>query len=359
MRIPNLFKIIPEPLGLDLSDRSIKIVKLAKKGEYFSLENFGEIAVGEGILQDGVIHSETKLANVLKKTFTDLRVGSITSPYVACSLPEQKTYLRVVQLPKMSKEDVRDAIQWELEANIPLSLDEVYFDWEIIDTVDSKTNHFDILVSASPRRFIDSYINLFNKAGLKLLSLEPESLALARSIIVKGSGKEGVMLIDIGLTHMCVAIHAGYSVRFASSTPKVSGYVMTEAIAGALKVDQKKAEKMKKDVGLDKKHDKRVFKALKPVMDEFRKYLDEYIKFYEAHAGHTHDGRSISKILLSGGDSLLNGIEEYLAASTNIRVERADPWVNILDPKGRGATKMPRKESIRYAVALGLALANL
>ncbi len=32
----------PEAFGLDISDLSLKIVKLKKKGKYFSLASFGE-----------------------------------------------------------------------------------------------------------------------------------------------------------------------------------------------------------------------------------------------------------------------------------------------------------------------------
>ena len=48
--------------------------------------------------------------------------------------------LRVVQLPHMGKEELNEAIQWEVEANIPLPLEEVYFDWETIKPKAKKLN---------------------------------------------------------------------------------------------------------------------------------------------------------------------------------------------------------------------------
>ena len=352
MIFSTLFKIIPEPIGLELSDRSIKTVKLKKRGKHFNLVDFSEKVVPENVLKDGVIQSEQKLAKILREA-----VGSEKTLYVSSSFPEQKTYLRVVQLPAMSKEEIKDAIQWEVEANMPLSLDEIYFDWEIISNSSSKKNHLDILVSVAPKEIVDSYISLFKTAGLRLFSLEPESLALARSVIPEKRNKDAVMIIDIGLTHALFVIHAANSVRFASSTPAISGNVMTQAISKSLKTDAKKAEKLKKEVGLGKKGDKRVSEALTPVVSALRKQAKEYIGFYEAHAGHTHDSKPISTVLLSGGDSLLLCLEENLSSFLNIPVQKAKPGENVFGPEQK--IKLSQKDLLKYSTALGLATGGL
>lgn len=103
MNFPTLFKITPEPFGLDLSDRSFKIAEVSRKRGKFSLKNLGVQSIEEGLIQDGEIHSEEKLARVIRDGLGRLKNGPPTSPYVACSLPEQKTFLRVVQLPPLKE----------------------------------------------------------------------------------------------------------------------------------------------------------------------------------------------------------------------------------------------------------------
>src|SRR3989344_9267089 len=124
MALNNLFKIIPEPFGLDISDRSFKVAKLAKRGDGLVLKSFGSSDIDEGIVEDGVILDEDKLAISIKQGLKKIKNWPSSLNYVSCSLPEQKTYLRIIQLPKMSNEDMKDALQWEIEANIPISIDE-------------------------------------------------------------------------------------------------------------------------------------------------------------------------------------------------------------------------------------------
>lgn len=362
------FKIIPDSVGVDMSDRAIKMVKLTREGKHFSHIEVKEKAVPAGVLEEGIIHSPKELAKVLRDTVEK-------NIYVSCSLPEQHTYLRVVQVPVMSEEELKEAIQWEVEANIPLSLSGVYFDWEVIRSSLSsasyqkngkvskragvkKKDHLDILVSALPRELIDSYVSLFELSGLKLFSLTPESIALARSVINKDKIKSPVMIIDIGLTHTLFVIYARNSVRFASSTPAISGSFMNQAIERSLKVSAKKAEKLKKSASLSRKEDKDVIDALTPTLSALREQAKEYINFYQEHGEHTHDNASISKIVLSGGDSLLGGLDEHMKNFLNIPVERAKPLDNILG-KAAASNKISDDLSMRYATAIGLAMTDL
>lgn len=356
MEFPSLFKITPEPFGLDISDESIKIAKLSRKKGKLFLENFGQTDISPNLMSDGVIVEETKLAEVIRHAVGHLKMGALNSRYVVSCLPEQRTYLRVVQLPSVKQSEIQDAIQWEIEANIPMGLNDVYFDWTVIPPVDKRTDHFDILISAAPRTIVDSYISLFQKAGLKLFSLEPESLALARCLIRRNVPEQSVLIVDFGKTSVSFIVYAGYGIRFTTSV-QVSGKFLTDNIARSLKIDMDKAEELKKKVGMDREKDPRVFDAIIPVITDLKEQIKQYIDFYLGHATHTHGSSpGISKVLLSGGDAQLIGLEKYLALELNVPVEKANPWVNILEPPLRETPDLPYEESIRYATALGLAL---
>src|SRR4030042_99470 len=78
---------------------------------------------------------------------------------VICSLPETKAFLRIVSLPKMKEDEIKEAIKWEMEANIPLPIDQVYYDWQLLEKKISKEpNKSDILVVAVARKEGDHFI---------------------------------------------------------------------------------------------------------------------------------------------------------------------------------------------------------
>lgn len=358
MNFPTLFKITPKPFGLDLSDRSFKIAELSGKKGGFTLENFGGAAIEEGLLEDGVILSEEKLARAIHDGLGTLKSGPPRSPYVACSLPEQKTFLRIVQLPKVKKEEIHEAVQREIEANIPLALSDVYFDWQIVPPLHQNVSHLDVLISAAPRDLVDSYTQVLRRAGLKPFLFEPESVALARCVVKNGFSEKPVLIVDLGRTRTNFIIYAGQGIRF-SSTIQISGDLITENIARGLNVSPKEAETLKQKVGFLKTNIK-VFEAIVPVLTDLKQQIAKYIAFYTDHATHLHDGVfKIDKLLLTGGGARLKGIDDYLASSLKTHAELADPFENVRsplfgeNPKGSGA------EFATYTTALGLALPSL
>ena len=355
MQFPTLFKITPKPFGLDLSDRSFKIAELSRKKGKFVLENFGEASIEEGLMQDGEIHSEGKLARAIRDGLATLKNGSPRSPYVVCSLPEQKTFLRIVQLPQMKKEEVHEAIRWEIEANIPLALTDVYFDWQIISPIHKRVRHFDILISAAPRDLVDSYTKLLLRAGLKPFSFELESVALARCVIKNGISEKPVMIVDLGRTRTSFIIYAGGGIRFSSSV-QISGDLITENIARDLKISRKEAEDLKQKVGFSRDN-KKVFEVIVPALTDLKQQIAKYIAFYADHAEHIHDGTfKIDTILLSGGGARLKGIGAYLTSSLKAQAMVADPFANVHSPKAEKAAGGSSTEFIQYTTALGLAL---
>lgn len=361
MTFPVLFKITPGPFGLDLSDRSIKIAQLSRRRGTFFLENFGEAIFEEGLVENGKILARDMLAARVRSA---VQAIPLTSSYAACSLPEQETYLRVIQLPRMKPEELREAVQWEVEQNIPIHLSEAYFDWEVVPSLNNNeskkggVDHFDILVSAAPRALVDSYVELFEQAGLKVFALEPESVALARSLIPKNSYQPPLLIVDFGRTRIRFIIYAGGSIRFTSfvHTPDTS---FLDIIIRTLGVDVKEANRLLEEVGLDEEQDKRVYEALIPALTDYQQQIQKYMNFFATLEPHVHGNvPGISKIILSGGGSWLKGIEKYFTTTLGIPVEVGNPWVNILQTPLRETPELPFKDSIRYATSLGLVLSG-
>lgn len=359
MQFPTLFKIIPEPFALDLSDRSIKIIKLSKKRGRILLENFGEFDIASGIITDGEIVDEGKAVSAIKGALNNLKMGPMSTRFVACCLPEQNTYLRVVQLPKMEEGEVQEAIQWEVEANIPLALSDVYFDWKVIPPLERATDHLDILVSVAPKELVNSYVSLLEKSGLKPYSFESESVAIARCLIKNGFSKKPVMIVDLGQTRTSFVIYAGYDLRFSASV-KISENLITEKIVTSLNVEKGEAERLKTEVGLNRDGDDRLYEIIVPIMTDLKEQIKRYVDFFAARTGHAHGSESyISQIILAGGGAKIKGIEKLMSLEFGIETEIANPWVNILDPPLRETPELPFIESIRYTTALGLALSTL
>lgn len=358
----NLYEIEPDAFGLDVSDESFKFVQLQRKRGDTRLTcfSFGDFPAEAMI--NGEVKDEDVIIKNLKEALLKPKFGKLTTNYAVCSLPEEHSFIRVIQLPKMDIEETKEAIKWEVEQNIPMDIDDVYYDWQIVPMTDKSINHQDALISAVPKKIIDSYMSIFNKCGLTVKALEVESVAVSRSLVPALKTDGPILLIDLGATRTSFIIFSGSVLQFTSSVP-VAGDKMTEEIMRKLKTDRTEAKRLFYDVGLDKNADGgRTAAALYPIISDLADRIKEYLSFYESHAVHEHSSKnsaSIRKVLLCGGASNLTGLTIHLASILKIPVEAGNPWVNILKGDIKEVPALPYRRSLSYTTALGLALSGI
>lgn len=344
--------------GLDISDRTVKYLRFASRGG-LSFDLFGEIEIPEGIIEGGEIKKEDALAEVFS-SWAAREKKRLRSPFVTASLPEEKSFLRVVQIPKVEREKVGNAVRWEIEGNIPLPFAELSYDYEIVEPLEDHLDHLDVVVVAFPRALVDSYLRVLARAGLQAAALELESQAIIRAVIPTLRGRAGSIVVDMGRTRTSFIMFAGGAIIF-TSTIEMGGKSFEENIAHVFNVGPEEALKMKKDIGLNKRVEKgRMFAALAPPLSVLTDSLRAAMEYYREYAQHRHGAdEKIDKIILSGGDANLYGLDTYLASALKIPVYVADPLGPIGDNLTTQLPPFSRREALAFTTAIGLALRNL
>lgn len=365
----------PDAFGLDISDLSLKIVKLKKRGRFYKLASFGEEKIKPGIIKGGEIKDEEKLAEVIKTAVKKVKGEKLQTKYIVASLPEEKSFLQIIQMPKMVEEDLKSAVIYEAENHIPMPIDQVYLDSQAVLPVSDRSGRFNVLLAALPRKTVDPYLSSFKKAGLQPKVLETESLSIARVLIKDEVAASPVLMIDLGETRTSFIIFSGHSLRLTSSIP-VSSLIFNEIISKNLGVSLAEAERLKMKYGLEerlelkiknektevKKEQGKIFEALVPALVDLIQQIKRHLEYYQSHAdseGLSSNGKKVTKILLCGGGANLKGLSELLTLELKILVEIANPWVNILSEDQKETSELPLEKSLGYATALGLALRGI
>ena len=161
--------------GLDISDLSMKYMSFDRiKKNKIAIGTYGKLDFPEGIIVNGEIKDEKKLTEILHDWY-EKEKKKLPSPFVVLSLPEEKSFIRAVQIPRIKREDVANAIRWEIENQIPLPLEDVTYDYEIIESLQSDQDHFDVIITAFPRDILNAYIRVIKDAGLQPYAVELES----------------------------------------------------------------------------------------------------------------------------------------------------------------------------------------
>lgn len=344
--------------GIDLSDLSIKIVDLRKKDGNFKLASFGRQEIPAGLIEEGEIKKEEELIAVIKKAVREVKGEALKTDYCVVSLPETESFVRLVHLPLMNTSEAAEAIKWEIEANIPLTLPEIYYDWQIIESPGESRDHLDVLIGVLPKKTVDPYLNVLKKAGLKPFIFEIESLAIARSLVPGGCCRKPIIIIDFGAKRTGLVIFSGQTVYFTASLP-ISNAALVATLSEKLNLDQAKAKQIKIEQGLDWQNAASpATQALMPALNEMTAKIKDYIDYYQEHLPVAPGAQSnlIDKIILCGGGANFKGLPEFLATKLNLTITIGNPLVNVFKAAPETITGLPLGEAPGFATAIGLAL---
>jgi type IV pilus assembly protein PilM len=339
--------------GLDLSDLSVKVVQMKESGKTLSVRSFGSEKIAQGGVSDGEIINQKNVVDSIKRAIAKAGPKKIKTRKVICSLPETKAFLRIINIPKVNPEEVGEAIKWEIEANIPVALDQVYYDWQVLEEklgVDME-NKISILVVAVSRKTIDQFIETLELAELEVIGLEIESVAQSRSLLSGDGEQDTILAVDLGDRRTSISIsHKGIPC-FTSSNP-VSGQSISGVIAKNLNISFEEAEKIKLAGGIGSfiKEDA-IFLAVKPVIENLISEIEKSFDFYLTGLKYS---KTVDRVIICGGGANTKGLIPYLSKRLGKEVSIGNPWI-MADIKNK-IPIMNKEESVHYATAIGLAL---
>ncbi len=352
-----IFNFSQPAFGLDLSDLSVKVVQLERKSDYDCICAFGSVPLTSGSVIDGEVMRQDQVIEAIKKVVSSAGPRKIKNKKVICSLPETKAFLRLISIPEMQQEEAKEAIKWEMEANIPLPIDQVYYDWQILEKKISKdSSKMDVLVVAVACKVIDQFMEIMKSVGLEVCGLEIESIAQARAFLGEEEEKQKIstLIMDIGDRRTSFSISVGNATCFTTSVP-LSSQSMIDSISKGLAISPEEAEKIKKEKGIGSViQNDPLFQALKPTLENLASELEKSIDFYLSGLGYSD---SVDKIIVCGGGANTKGIIPYLAQKISRPVEIGNPWKNI--KIGKNLPIIEKDKSVQYSTAIGLALKGL
>lgn len=383
-------------LGVDLGTNSIKVVELKNERGRARLQTYGFVEQKTDIIRASSKETEEKIINILKKICQQAKVDSTQA---VSALPSFSVFSSIINLPRMEKKDIAQAVQWEAKKFVPLPLEEMRLDWKVIDNKtnkqfedgllkknvsnkyapnepeEKKPDHnglkkmngekdgnkqmpkpeiddgqIKVLLTAAPKDLVSRYINIFKGAGLNLISLETEAFALERSLV--GADPSPVMIMDIGdISTDIVIVEKG--VPLLNRSIDVGGATLTKTIMNSLQIDQNRAEQFKKDIGfVSSSNDsipKAIESAISPVINEVKYSLD----LYQQQSGN----HKVEKVILAGGSSFLPNLPTYLSQILNIKVIIGDPWARVIYPLE--IRSILSELGPRFAVSIGLAMREI
>ena len=323
------------PIGLDISDLSIKLVQLDKIRDKIKIQALGKLTLPLGVITNGVINDRAELIKAIKKIIAAPGYGKVSSEEAAVCLPESKTFIKRIEVAK-SPNSLADVIGAEIEKHVPMSKSEIYYDWQVTAELADK---YQVLIGAAPKEIVDQYAQLLDDAKLSVAAMEIEPTAICRCLLKEEApeakpaaaplkpGRTAPLnygIIDIGANHTCLIFYSDNTIVFSVSMP-ISGEEITAKISRTLNLTPEQAEKAKIICGLDETKANGVIKkileeTIKNLISKIKEALDFYENYY---------GGKLNKILLCGGGGNITELGKIIAQEFSIKVETADALTNL------------------------------
>ena len=374
--LKNLFSKISElsgggessAVGIDIGSSAIKVVEIKKKGSKAILETYGAIALGPyDALDVGRVTNlpVPKIAEALKEV---LKQSGVTATSGAFSIPVQSSLIFTIELPaQVPKSEMTTIIPTEARKYIPVPITEVSLDYftlpkkessfEEMNTTENSTNisqklgdKINVLVVATQNNAISRYRSIISESNLSASFFEIEIFSSIRANFEHELSP--VLLMDFGASRTKLSI-VEFGMVKSYHTVERGGADITDSISRSLSIPFGEAEKMKKEFGLfGNPTEKSLADIIKIHIDYIFSETNNVLLGYEKRYN-----RTISKIIFTGGGSLLKGLPEVAANNFRAEIEIGHPFSKVNAPAF--LEKVLLTMGPEFAVALGLALRKL
>lgn len=303
-----------------------------------------------GVTGPGIDHIQDEkeygaLAELIKKLFKDAR---FTSRDVSVALPESQVFTKAVKLPLLTDQEIASAIKWQAEESVPIPIKETIVQHVILEKRENTTPpEVVVLLVAAPRILVEKYVKVLSLAGLNVVGVETELMALARAL---APPNQSSVIVDFGAKSTDIAISKNGQLVFSRTIP-TAGEAFTRAVAQALGMEAGQAEEYKKTYGLSVSQlQGKVGSALSPVFRVVTEEIKKAIHFYQTDQKET----APTLIILSGGTAGLPDASPVLTKLIGIEVQIANPFSKVtVDPS---RAKELSGYAPLYSIAIGLAL---
>ncbi|MDH3347340.1 MAG: pilus assembly protein PilM [Desulfobulbaceae bacterium] len=335
-------------VGLDIGSHAIKLCHLQKSGSGYALLALGSTVIPAGAVEDGVLQEPEQVGESLAALFKNLK---IKEKKVGISISGYSVIVKKIQLDPMSEEELDEYIKEEAEQYIPFDREDVYLDYQDLETSTEDEDRTDVMLVAAKKEVVDGYLDLLLEHGLNPVLVDVDGFALENIWDVAGGVKDNIALVDIGACKMNVNIIVdGVSVL---ARDIVGGsQQLTDQIADHFGIESDEAEQIK--LGILPADDKR--EELEEIfVDACTNWVLEIKKAIDLFSANQADS-SLKKLVLSGGGAKVPGLSSFLKRETGLDVVKFNPFVNM---KVNGKKIDPKYvESIgpEMAIAAGLAI---
>jgi type IV pilus assembly protein PilM len=382
-RFSRLFRPRIDAVGLEIGTSALKVVEL-RPGKPPSLAALASRPMPPGLIQDDAVVDVPGLAAELKALFDE---AGIRKKHVVTAVSNRQAITRNIMVPKMTLQELEEAIKWEAERYIPFPIDEVELDFFVLDNPEDVEDgsQLEVVIAAARLDLLTQQVDVLRAAGLEPVVVDIKPFSLLRSLkgsllgehLNKNTLSGGVyteaneigVVVEIAASNTTITLVRGERVLMNRNIG-VSGDDFTASVQRAFGLDFDSAEEVKIQYGtatipsedeeellnFDAQREQyspsRVYEALRPTLIDLTTEIRRSLEFFRVQTGDA----TINRMVVGGGGANLRGLSMAIGDTLGVRVEPADPWLTVTVDANKFDSAYLQKVAGSFGVPLGLAL---
>ena len=182
-------------IGFEIGNSRLKIVE--SKGR---ISNYAVEDIPEDMVRNGEVVQWDAMADFIKSC---MKKNHFSVKKAAIAVPDTVAYLRRSSMPAMSVSQLDYNLPYEFHDFITDDKDKYVYDYSMIDLIkdeDGAVTEMDMLSVAAPKEIMVRYMQMFKRAGLKLILAAPECWAMENIFhyLTEDDGQNDYAVLDLG-----------------------------------------------------------------------------------------------------------------------------------------------------------------
>ena len=322
-------------IGIDVGVSELKMALWDGK----KIKKLISIPMLENLVKDGVIVSYDAMADFIKQSIK----GNRLTEDVSVILPANYSFLKRLNLPKMTKQQLEVNLPYEFRDFLTQGKDKYFYDYAVNGFLKSEEEEgeetMDLLAACSAKDIISEYRNMFKRAGLRLAVAIPVECAYYNIIKAQKEDTDKVFaFVDFGYnaTRLFIFSGANYEV---TRVIDIGMKTVIEAIAEDANVDEHMALgylQTNHNNCLEKGGPRNVYDA---IASELRKATNFY--------SFSHRDSELTELYCCGGGQHVELLRKAVEAGTELRLKDIS---ELLPPVEGGG------DPVSFTAAIGAAI---
>ncbi|MCC6484101.1 MAG: type IV pilus assembly protein PilM [Armatimonadetes bacterium] len=239
-------------VGLDIGSRWIKAVELRPGKGGAVVTGIGYEPTPQGAIVEEAILDPSAVAEAVKRLFAN---SGISAKKVVSSVSGQSAVVvRVIEVPKMTPQELAETMKWEVERHIPFPSSEIVMDFKTLERPSAVpgAQNMEVLLAVCQEDVIRKHLDTLTSAKLTPAAIEVEPVAVPRSLInghpdIEAHGT--VAVADIGSESTKFGIYEQKLLVFPRTVP-IATINLIRAVEQALGVEEGEAERLLREQAL-------------------------------------------------------------------------------------------------------------